>query len=150
MPGRIIRTRTAGKVADFLATREGKNHLSAYGWFPGMPIVVTQAEESLLDAMAMVSVHGQAVFIAMLDPHTQDLRMMHISTPQAALRVVTPTPDRLTVKEFFDHVDENKLAEFRVKHWKHTAIASILPSCAAMKDRGYRSHGYLPIETVTV
>ena len=59
MPGRIARTQTAVRVADFLATREGKAHLSELWMEPGMPIVMTQPNESLTDAMGMVSIHGR-------------------------------------------------------------------------------------------
>lgn len=133
MPGRIDRTQTAVRVADFLATREGKAHLSDFGWAPGMPIVMTQPAESLNDAMGMVSLHGRAVLIAMLDAHTEELLMAHVTIPQAALTVTKAATDRLTMGEFFDHLTTQSIAEFRAKFWKHTAVAHKIPTCTAMR-----------------
>ncbi|WP_334122138.1 hypothetical protein [Glutamicibacter sp.] len=135
MPGRIARTRTAVRVADFLATREGKAHLSNYGWAPGMPIVMTQPSEPLNDAMGMVSIHGRAALIAMLDPQTEELLMLHITAPQAALKVAKVCADRMTMGEFFQRLALETIAEFRVKFWKYTAIAHKIPTCTAMQSQ---------------
>ena len=135
MPGRIARTRTAVRVADFLATREGKSHLSDYGWAQGMPIVMTQPAESLNDAMGMASIHGRAVLVAMLDPQTEELHMMHVTVPQAALKVTRACADRLTMGEFFERLATELIAEFRVKFWKNTAVAHKIPACPAMQSR---------------
>ena len=97
MAGRIARTQTALRVADFLAPREGKAHLSEYGWSPGVPIVMTRATESVEDAMGMISIHSRAALVAMLDPATKDLRMLYVSTPQAALKKVRATPPGRTM-----------------------------------------------------
>ncbi|MGV2855166.1 hypothetical protein ACNPON_00180 [Glutamicibacter sp. AGC13] len=135
MPGRIARTRTAVRVADFLATREGKSHLSDYGWAQGMPIVMTQPAESLNDAMGMASIHGRAVLVAMLDPRTEELHMMHVTVPQAVLKVTKACADRLTMEEFFERLATELIAEFRVKFWKNTAVAHKIPACPAMQSR---------------
>lgn len=142
MPGRIARTQTAVRVADFLATREGKSHLASFGWAPGMPIVMTRPSEPLHDVMAMVSVHGRAALVAMLDPRSEELRMLHITTPQSALRVVTPSAASTTIGAFFDRVASATIAEFRVKFWQHTAVAHVIPSCPAMHSSGAASNRY--------
>ena len=135
MPGRIVRTQTATRVANLLATREGKAHLSLYGWVPGMPIVMTQPTETFNDAMGMVSIHGRAVLVAMLDPQTEELHILHVTTPQAALKVTKACADRLTTAEFFNRLTTETIAEFRVKFWKHTAVAHKIPACVAMQSR---------------
>ena len=47
MPGRLVRSQTAVRVAELLGSREGRRHLGNYGWTQGMPVVMTQPEESL-------------------------------------------------------------------------------------------------------
>ncbi|MFK0085388.1 hypothetical protein [Glutamicibacter sp. NPDC090743] len=157
MPGRIVRTQTAVRVADFLATREGKAHLSNYGWAPGMPIVMTQPTESLNDAMGMASIHGRAVLIAMLDPQTEALLMLYITPPQVALKVTKACADRLTMGEFFQRLSSATIAEFRVKFWNHTAVAHKIPTCTAMQSQNTtaatryalptRRHAAIPLTT---
>ncbi|MGO2079879.1 hypothetical protein ACTXPG_07430 [Glutamicibacter arilaitensis] len=142
MPGRIVRTQTAIRVADFLATREGKAHLADYCWTPGMPIVMTQPAESLNDAMGMVSIHGRAVLVAMLDPQTDELHLMHVTVPQPALQVAKPSSDRLTVGEFFHRLGTELMTEFRMKFWKHTAVAHKIPACAAMQSQNTTTARY--------
>lgn len=134
MAGRIVRTQTALRVAEFLATREGKAHLSQYGWSPGTPIVMTRAAESVEDAMGMVSIHSQAALVAMLDPATRELRMLHVSTPQAALKKVRATPPGRTMGDLFEQLSSALIIELRVKFWNHTAVAQIIPSCPAMQN----------------
>ncbi|MFJ2619781.1 hypothetical protein [Glutamicibacter sp. NPDC087344] len=147
MPGRIARTQTAVRVADFLATREGKAHLSNYGWAPGMPIVMTQPTESLNEAMGMASIHGRAVLIAMLDPQTKELHMLHVTVPQITLKVTKACADRLTMGEFFQRLSTATIAEFRVKFWKHTAVAHKIPTCPGMQPQNTASTRY-PLPTL--
>lgn len=140
MAGRIARTETALRVADFIATREGKAHLSQYGWAPGMPIVMTRATESVNDAMGMVSIHSRAALVAMLDPVTGQLRMLHLTTPQAALKKVGATPPGRTMGDLFEQLASALIFELRVKFWNHTAVAHLIPPCAAMMH-GHDSRG---------
>lgn len=135
MPGRIARTKTAVRVADFLATREGRAHLSKYGWAPGMPIVMTQPAESLTDAMGMVSIHGRAALVAMLDSQTDELQMLHVTTPQPALKIAKVSVDGRTMGDFFEDLSSTGITEFRVKFWKHTAVAHRIPSCTIMQSQ---------------
>lgn len=151
MPGRFARTQTADRVADFLATREGKSHLTYFGWAPGMPVVITRPSEPLHDVMAMVSVHGRAVLVATLDPRSEELRMLHITTPQPALRVVTPAPSSMTIGEFLDRVASMTIVEFRVRFWQHTAVAHVIPSCPAMQTPNTAGMRYqLPTQRLTL
>ena len=142
MPGRIARTQTAVRVADFLATREGKAHLSNYGWEPGMPIVMTQPNESLTDAMGMVSIHGRDVLVAMINPETEELQLLYVTTPQPALKVKQPSPSKCTTGEFFHELGSSRVMEFRVKFWKHTAVAHLIPSCPQMQAQRTTSTRY--------
>lgn len=134
MPSRITRTQTAVRVAEFLTTREGKSHLEQYGWFKGMPVVITNHVESLNDAMGMVSVHGRAVLLAMIAPGSDHLQLLYITTPQNALRVVDVASPKKTSGQFFKEVLAVGSKEFRVKHWRHTAVALAIPTCEAMKN----------------
>ncbi|MGP5581679.1 hypothetical protein ACTXOF_14290 [Glutamicibacter arilaitensis] len=95
---------------------------------------MTQPAESLNDSMGMVSLHGRAVLIAMLNPQTEELLMAHVTTPQVALTVTKAATDRLTMGEFFEHLTTKSIAEFRVKFWKHTAVAHKIPTCTAMRS----------------
>ncbi|MGZ2224020.1 hypothetical protein [Glutamicibacter nicotianae] len=97
-----------------------------------MPIVMTRATESVEDAMGMVSIHSRAALVAMLDPATKDLRMLYVSTPQAALKKVRATPPGRTMGDLFEQLGSALIIELRVKFWHHTAVAHIIPSCPAM------------------
>ncbi|MFJ5149943.1 hypothetical protein ACIP6D_17295, partial [Glutamicibacter sp. NPDC088455] len=80
-------------------------------------------------------IHGRAVLVAMLDPQTEELHMMHVTVPQAALKVTKACADRLTMGEFFERLATELIAEFRVKFWKNTAVAHKIPACPAMQSR---------------
>lgn len=132
MAGRIARTQTALRVADFLAPCEGKAHLSEYGWSPGVPIVMTRATESVEDAMGMASIHSRAALVAVIDPATKDLRMLYVSTPQEALKRSGPRHRAAPWGDLFEQLGSALIIELRVKFWHHTAVAHIIPSCPAM------------------
>lgn len=134
MPSRIARTQTAVRVAEFLATREGKQHLAQYGWVKGTPVVMTNAQEKMSDAMAMVSVHGRPVFLAMIDPETEHLQMLYVTTPQSSLAVVDAASSSKTSASFFKEVVMQGSQEFRVSQWHYTAVAFAVPSCDAMQS----------------
>lgn len=134
MPSRIARTQTAVRVAEFLATREGKQHLAQYGWVKGTPVVMTNAQEKLSDAMAMVSVHGRPVFLAMIDPATDHLQMLYVTTPQSSLSVVEAASAGETSANFFNEVVKQGSREFRVSQWDYTAVAFAVPTCDAMQS----------------
>ena len=71
----------------------------------------------------------------MLDPQTEELHMMHVTVPQAALKVTKACVDRLTMGEFFERLSTELIAEFRVKFWKNTAVAHKIPACPAKQSR---------------
>ncbi len=143
MPGRIIRTQTAQRVAQVLATNKGKEYLGLFGWKAGVPIVMTQASESLADAMGLASIHGRAVFIAMIDRHTDELMMLHLSTQQPDLRTVGAMPQEMGMGEFFGKLTQADGAmTFRVPQWKYSVVAHKIPSHEVLREvvsqRGYR------------
>lgn len=150
MPGRIVRTQTAARVAEFLATREGKGHLAAHGWTKGMPIVMTQPAESLEDAMAMVSIHGRPVLLAMLDPDTVELQMMYLTPPQSALQIFGAAATGSTTGEFMEQVRAKGYVEFRVRQWQHTAVALAIEPCEGMlRAKPAASRYRVPVRPLT-
>ena len=130
MAGRIARTQTALRVADFLAPREGKAHLSEYGWSPGVPIVMTRATESVEDAMGMVSIHSRAC-------STRQPRICacFMSPPRRQhLKRSGPRHRAAPWGDLFEQLGSALIIELRVKFWHHTAVAHIIPSCPAMMN----------------
>lgn len=90
-------------------------------------------QEKLSDAMAMVSVHARPVFLAMVDPESDHLQMLYVTTPQSALAVVDAASARKTSGDFFKEVMEQGSQEFRVAKWEFTAVALAVPSCEEMQ-----------------
>ena len=127
MPGRIVRSKTAERVANLLDSREGRKYLSGHGWKEGMAIVMTLPSEPLEDVMGLVSVHPGAVLVAMVDEDTQDLRFIHVSETSAALQVVEESARSMSFGNFFNALELSRVATFRVRYWKHSAVAHILP-----------------------
>ena len=78
--------------------------------------------------------NGLDPFTGMLDPATKDLRMLYVSTPQAALKKVRATPPGRTMGDLFEQLGSALIIELRVKFWHHTAVAHIIPSCPAMMN----------------
>ena len=128
MPGRIARTHTAERVAELLRTRSGRSHLAKYGWFKGMPIVMTTPSEPVNDVMGMVSMHGQAALVAMIDPECGELEFLYVSTPQPALKQVPAEADDQRIAGLFARTADSGLATFRVKYWAHSAVAHRVPA----------------------
>ena len=128
MPGRIVRSKTAELVAALLDSRDGRKHLARHGWKKGMAIVMTQPSEPLEDVMGLVSVHPGAVLVAMVDENSQDLRFIHVSETSAALQVVEESAREMSFGNFVDALELSGMATFRVRYWKHSAVAHILPA----------------------
>ena len=118
MPGRLVRSQTAVRVAELLGSREGRRHLGNYGWTQGMPVVMTQPEESLDDVMGLVSVHKRPVLVAMLGKQTGELKF---------LEVVPASAPRSTIKDLFAQAEHSGMAAFRVKYWQYSAVAHAVP-----------------------
>lgn len=127
MPGRIVRSRTADQVTQLIESREGRKHLRSHGWKEGMAIVMTQPSEPLEDVMGLVSVHRGAVLVALIDGTSKDLRFVHVSETAAALHVVAQSAPNTLFGEFFDALKLTGTVTFRVRFWKHSAVAHALP-----------------------
>jgi len=135
--GRIVRSRTAERTAELLGSREGRKHLSQHGWTQGMPVVMAGAQELLDDVMGLVSVHGRAALIAMIDPRSDDLQFLHVSAPSPVLEIVTPAAARTRIASLFAAAEDEGMQTFRVKYWQHSAVAHLIPAChrSAEEDR---------------
>lgn len=130
MPGRIVRSKTAEQVAKLLDSRDGRKYLARHGWKEGMAIVMTQPSEPLEDVMGLVSIHRGAVLVAMIDEVSQNLRFIHVSETSPALHIVEESASNMSFGIFFDALELTGLATFRVRYWKHSAVANILPAMA--------------------
>lgn len=128
MPGRLVRSQAAQRAAELLGSREGRKHLGAYGWAPGMPVVMTQPLEALDDVMGLVSVHKRPVLVAMLETQTDELKFLHISEPSPVLEVVPGSAPRSTISDLFGQAESSGMTPFRVKYWKHSAVAHAIPA----------------------
>lgn len=127
MPGSIVRSKTAQLVAELLGAREGRAHLSQFGWVQGMPIVMATAKERLIDVMGLASVHGRAVLIAMAQENNRELNLMHVSIPNPVLAVVQASEPEATIESFFNRLSQEKMVEFRVEYWAHSSVAHRIP-----------------------
>lgn len=136
MPGRIVRSKIAERVADLLGSREGREYLSQYGWVQGMPVVMATANELLSDVMGLVSVHGRAVLIAMASPETEELHFVHVSTPSPVLNEVAPSSADALVGSFFERVERESMVTFRVAYWKYSAVANAIPAFSRPSGAG--------------
>ena len=142
MPNRVSRSRTAEAVSQILGTPEGREHLARYGWVQGMPVVMTTPNEPLEDVMALASIHSRSVLVALLHPYTAELRFLHISEPNAALQNQPAESAATTIFDLHERVEARGLETFRVKHWKHSAVAHGIPVFTAKQrpiGRAYRS-----------
>lgn len=126
-PGRIVRSKTAERVAELLGSRDGRRHLSRYGWLQGMPVIIAQPHEPSEDVMALVSVHDCPVLVAMLDTPSETLRFIHVSPPNAALEIVDEMPRDTRTRTLFDQSESRGMLAFRGRYWKHRAIANTVP-----------------------
>ncbi|MNW30279.1 hypothetical protein D3C74_71610 [compost metagenome] len=143
MPGRLVRSQTALRVAELLGSREGRRHLSSYGWTQGMPVVMTQPLEALDDVMGLVSVHKRPVLVAMVEPQSEELKFLHISEPSPVLEVVQASAPRSKIKDLFGQAEHSGMAAFRVKYWQYTAIAHVVPPFdASMLGHRYATQEY--------
>lgn len=136
MPGRIVRSKIAERIADLLGSREGREYLSQYGWAQGMPVVMATANELLSDVMGLVSVHGRAVLIAMANPETEELHFVHVSTPSPVLNEVAPSSADALVGSFFERVESESMETFRMAYWKYSAEANAIPKFSPRPGRG--------------
>jgi hypothetical protein len=132
MPGRLVRTRTAERVTELFGSREGRNHLAAYGWVQGMPVIMTVPTEPVNHVMGLVSMHGRSVLVAMLDAGTDELNFLHVSMPNPALQSVDLEKDTDQIHELFVRTQNRGSVTFRVKYWDSCAVAHPIPAFNAV------------------
>ena len=128
MPGRIVRTKTAERVSELLGSREGRKHLSEYGWAQGMPIVMTVSTESVNDVMGLVSMHGRSVLVAMLDPQSDELKFLYVAMPNPALETVGCEKDSTPISDLFERAELQGLVTFRSKYWESSTVTHPVPA----------------------
>ena len=128
MPGRIVRTKTAERVSELLSSREGRQHLTNYGWVQGMPIVMSIPTEPLNDVMGLVSMHGCPVLVAMLSAKLDELKFLYVSTPNPALRNTAVEKDSTHIQDLFERAAEAGLVTFRAKYWDASSVAHPIPA----------------------
>lgn len=142
MPGRIVRSQTAQRVAQLVDSRTGRNFLTSCGWRQGMPIVMTQPTETVDEVMGLVSVHMGPALVALIED--DELVFLHISETCDSLRIVDIVPDGLCVSQFLTMVRDGGHQTFRVKYWKYSAVAHVLPPVPSLETEysaGYRHVG---------
>lgn len=138
--GRIVRSKTAERVTELLGSREGRKHLSQYGWVEGMPVVMSESQEALEDVMALLSVHGRAVLVAMLDPRSADPLFLHVSAPNPALSIVNSVAQGTSIGALFEAAEHEGMMTFRVKYWKYSAVAHLIPAYRATATEAQLSY----------
>lgn len=130
----IGRSQTAEKVAELIGSEEGRQHLAQFGWAKGMPVVMAQPSDSFEDVIALASVHGRAVLLAMLEPVTGHLRLLHLSEPNSALQIVEPHKPETIIRVLFDEVQKSGMATFRIRYWQYSAVAHAVPRFESRRD----------------
>lgn len=128
MPGRIVRTKTAERVSELLGSREGRRHLSEFGWVQGMPIVMTVSTESVNDVMGLVSMHGRPVLVAMIEPVSDELKFLYVAMPNPALETVACEKDSELISNLFQRAELNGLVTFRSKYWESSTVTHPIPT----------------------
>ncbi len=105
-----------------------------------MPVVMAGTQELMDDVMGLVSVHGRAVLIAMIDPRSDDLQFLHVSAPSPALEVVAPAAARTRIDSLFTAAQDEGMKSFRVKYWQHSAVAHPIPAYHRTADEDRLSY----------
>lgn len=123
MPGRYLRSETATRVAEFIGTRSGRAHLKKHSWKQGMPIVISQPNELLTDAMSLVATHPEPVLVAFLDSRTKSLCFMHVSLPSEDLVVVPCEARDRTTGDFYETAKATFALTFRIHTRQYSAVA---------------------------
>ncbi len=108
-------------------SREGRKHLSEYGWVQGMPIVMTAPTESVNDVMGLVSMHGRPVLVTMLDPQTDELKFLYVAMPNSALQTVGCELDSTTISVLFQRAELHGLVTIRSKYWEFSTVTHPVP-----------------------
>lgn len=152
MPGRYARSATAIRVSEFLGTRSGRRFLKEEAREEGMPIIISQPQELLTDAMGLAATHNDTALIAFLDPDSYELLFIYVSLPNKDLEAVTPEPPNRTVLDFYTSASKTFARTFRIRSWKYSAIAHVISTCDMRTEahdilRGLKHSEALPRES---
>ncbi|MBF6671613.1 hypothetical protein [Glutamicibacter sp. FBE19] len=117
-----------------------------------MPIVVSQPQELLTEAMGLVATQNDTALVALVDPTNDELLFIYISLPNKNLEVVPTEPPRQTILDFYRTVNGTFARTFRVRGWKYSAIAHAINTCDRLLDPHDILHGsnrgeVVPIES---
>ncbi|WP_313810625.1 hypothetical protein [Glutamicibacter sp.] len=93
------------------------------------------AEHELLDdVMGLVSLHAQAVLVAMLEQSSGKLMFIHVSEPNENLHSVDLLDSEFRIDRFMHEVAQKGGVTFRVKYWKYSAVAHFIPEFQVSAD----------------
>ncbi|WP_404290963.1 hypothetical protein [Glutamicibacter arilaitensis] len=92
---------------------------------------MTQPSEKLDDVMGLVSVHKGPVLVAMTETSTDALRLLHVSEPSPALELVAESGPDSRIDDLFRRAEQRGMSTFRVRYWKHSAVAHVIPAFVA-------------------
>lgn len=132
MPGRLVRSKISEQVIEIIGSRQGRELLEQHGWAQGMPIVIAQPEEKLVDAMALVGVHEPPVLLATRSPETQELCFLYVAGSSDALEVVDPQPAGCTTWDLYTQALQHEcFFTFRMECHPHSSVVHALPPMSA-------------------
>ena len=134
MVGPLVRSKTAAVMAQLVASRAGRRLLETHGWRPATPIVVARYDEPLNDVMVLVGVHDYPLLLAMLEPRTQNLCLVHVTFCCPDLQVVPVVPDCYTAGQLHQEAVATSLLTFRAKYWEHSAVAHAYPEVTELPE----------------
>jgi len=60
-------------------------------------------------------------------PPSEALRFIHVSPPNAVLEIVDELPRNTRTCALFEQSEARGMLAFRVRYWKHSAIANAVP-----------------------
>lgn len=63
------------------------------------------------------------MLIAIIDFHSDELKIVHVPTPNPAFRAVSLEKIPTRVQEPFTRTEKDGLVTFRVKYWQSSAVA---------------------------
>ncbi|MGQ3384551.1 hypothetical protein [Glutamicibacter sp. TV12E] len=117
-----------------------------------MPIVISQPQEFLTHVMGLVATQNDTALVAFIEPTTDELLFIYVSLPNKNLAVVQTESPRQTILDFYRTVNSTFARTFRVKGWKHSAIAHAISTCDRHPDphdvlRGFQRSQPMPQET---
>lgn len=127
MAERFVKSHIAERVAEFIGARETRAYLESHGWVQGMPIIMAKPHEPLDDVMGLVAIQQGPALVATVDPSTEELRFLYVSTPSAALKDVPPCRPETDVCKLFEAAARSESITFRSRYTPHSAVAHLVP-----------------------